>query len=360
MQHIYVTVGKFLLKTGFLLAFLFPPATDGRSSTVLTESDVLKSFVDKGVYPSLSRAAETAGRLADASQNLCAYPSDKNLQLARDAWQKAYLAWRRAEPFMFGPAEKLYQRLGKWPANNVVLNAVAASAEYRYARGEADVRGFPAAEYLLFTPKNAAEATAGERCAHLNDVTREILELVRNSRQGWERGFGKSFVSAGNGQPFLVPGDALSLAVTQIVSVTEHMLRDRIGIPSGFFKGITKPESVEAWRSGSALDGFEATLEGIRLAVTGGGNTSVARLVATKDGLVESKNPTLAADIQQQIDKIEKVIAGLGDSDRLHRDPLKLKGLYKQIQKLQDQLIEAALVLELDVRVLELDVRTQQ
>ncbi|MDR1726637.1 MAG: imelysin family protein [Acidobacteriota bacterium] len=324
-----------------------------------TESDAVAAFVSGGARPGVSQAAATADRLAAASRKLCLQPGEGALRQAREAWRDAYRAWRRAEPFLFGPADKLEQRFGSWPTNAVVLDAAVSSPEYRDVRGNADVRGFPALEHLLFAPRSAKEATAGERCAHLADVSGEVAELTRAIDRAWRQDFGKGFASAGDGKPFLVPGDALGMAMTKAVGVTEHLLRERIGLPAGFFKAPPKADYLEAWLSRDTLDGFKAAVEGLRMSLSGGGEAAILELLATKDGLVEKKDPALASDIRKQLAKIERAVDGLGDGDRIRRDPAKLKGLYKQVQTLQDQLIEASLVLELDVNVIELGARTQ-
>ncbi|MDR0842031.1 MAG: imelysin family protein [Acidobacteriota bacterium] len=357
--------GCLFLKTGWLLLSLLIQAAPGMAadapgaSGVPTEKDVLRSFVEVGAHPALSQTAASAARLKDATQNLCARPNKDTLDNARTAWRQTFLAWRKAEPFMFDAASKLEARLGRWPANNVVLDAAVSSSEYRDIRGEADARGFAAVEYLLFAPKDAAAATAGERCAHLKDVTGEIAGIFGGIADDWKTRLGKEFMSAGDGKPFLVPDDALGMAVTKMFGVTERMLRDRIGLPGGLFGEPPKPDNLEAWRGGRADAGLVATAEGLRLALNGDGKTGILRLVADRDGLVEKRNPALAAKILRQLDKIEKTVSGFGGSERLHADPTKMKGLYRQVQQLQDQLIEAALVLELDVNVLELGARTR-
>jgi hypothetical protein len=323
-------------------------------STQPTESDVLAALVKEGVQPSLIRVANTANRLEVKVRDLCENPSTKTLEQARTAWREAYLAWRRAAPFLFGPADKLARLIGRWPVNGIVLDAAVESSDLGHILDLPDARGYAAAEHLLFAPADTSAATTAGRRAHLRNVTEEIARLTAHAMQQWEQHFAGKFVSAGDGKPFLIPADALSLILSEILNVTEQMLRDRIGVPSGFFKTEVKPESLEAWCSKNARDGFQATLEGIRQAVTGGGNSSLAMLVATKDGLVETKNPALSANIAKQMDKIEKTIAGLGGDDlmleiELQKNPSKLKRLYKQYQKLQDQLVEASLVLELDV-----------
>jgi predicted lipoprotein len=342
-----------LVLTGALLAF---GNAASASAAPLTESDVVAALAIQGVQSSLAQVASTANELAASARLLCEKRDAASLEQAREAWRKAYRAWRRATPFLFGPADKLKRPLGSWPVNEVVLDAATASEDLRHLLKQADVRGYGGAEYLLFVPKDASETTAGERCAHLIDVTEEIADLASRAKEEWEQSFGSEFISAGDGKPFLIPADALSLAFAETLNVTERMLRDGIGGPSGFFgEEKAHPERLEAWRSNSSRDTFQATIEGLRLAVIGDGNVGIAGLVATKDGLVSPKDPSLAADMREQFEEIEKTIAGLGDHNlvlykELQDNPSKLKSLYKKIDKLQKQLVEASLVLELDVR----------
>ena len=348
-------------RTVLVLFTMVISAASGKATSPLTEADVIVALADRGVSSHLRQAMDDAEHLSTAIGNLCTTSDSAALTSARTAWRDAWLSYKRAEPFLFDSADKLTQQLGNWPVNHVVLDAVASSAKYSHASKEPSVRGFPAAEYLLFSQSDVAEATAGERCAHLTDTSNEIVELLSTVRNDWEREMKSSFVSAGDGKPFLTQGDALSMAVTRVIRLTEHTLRDGIGVPSGFFRmGAegTRPDNLEAWRSQNTADGFMATLEGIRTALAGE-DASMVNLVATKDGLVESKDPALAAAMRKQMDKIEKTIAGLGGSERLHRDPMRLKNLYKQFQQLQNQIIDTALVLELNVNILELGARNQ-
>jgi predicted lipoprotein len=319
-----------------------------------TESEVLASLTKNGVQYSLTEVADTARELADSATRLCEQRDAESFLQARSAWRNAYLAWRRASPFLFGPAAGLNRYLGK-SVNDVVLDAVVTTEDFGHLKGQPDARGYAAAEYLLFVPADAPAATAADRCAHLRDVTGEIADRTARVRQEWDQSFGPKFMSAGDGKPFLIPGDALSLALAEALNTTERLLRDHISIPSGYFEGAPRPDLLAAWRSKSSRDAFQAVLEGLRMAVIGNGNSGMAELVATRDGLVSSRNPALAAQMRRQIEKIEKVIADLGGNDldlhaELAKNPDKLKRLYQRLQELQDQLIEASLVLELDVR----------
>lgn len=323
--------------------------------TAPAESDVLAALANQGAQPNLAQVSHTASQLEAKVRQLSENPTAQMLAEARSAWTDAYLAWLEASPFRFGPAEHLDRLIGQWPVNGIVLDAAVASAELRHMLDHAESRGYAAVEHLLFAPTNVAAATTKDRLAHLRDVTEEIARLTAQAKQKWDSDFGSQFASAGDGKPFLVPADALSLVFRKLLNVIERTLWDRLGMPSGFFETQVKPDTLEAWRSGQTKAALQATIKGIRqVLVMDGDHASLRRLIATKDGLVETKDPALAADIAKQLDRIKKTINGLGGDDlklevELKSNPTKLKRLYKQFQKLQDQLIEAALVLELDV-----------
>lgn len=341
------------------LALLLPAILQGcsRGDAALappTEPEVLAVLATQGAQPAFARVATSARELATAADALCARRDAASLEQVRVRWRAAYLDWRRALPFMFGPADEqdFKRRIGIWPVNDVVLAAVVTSPELRGLRGSADVRGYAAAEFLLFVPADAAAATAADRCEHLRDVTREIAEVSARTSQRWDEDYGRRFTAAGDGQPFLTPNEALTLAAAESVNVTERILWDNLGMPSGFFQDPPRPDMLDAWRSGSTRDGLRAMVEGLRTTIIGDGRTGLAGLVATKDGLVEHRDPVLAARMERQI---ARILDDLDDDwpdihTTLETRPKLLQGLYRDLQTLQDQLVEATLVLELDVR----------
>ncbi|MDP0494980.1 MAG: imelysin family protein [Verrucomicrobiota bacterium JB024] len=336
------------------MALVMPVLLGGVCRAQPTEPEVLAALVNDAAQPCLAQVANTAVRLEAAVNQLCEKPDLQTLTRARAAWTEAYLAWRQAAPFLFGPGKKLDRLIGKWQVNAVVLDAAVESPDLSDLLKQVEQRGYAAIEYLLFTPRDAAAATTPGRCAHLHSLTAEIARLTSAMKQEWDATYGAELVAAGNGEPFLIPADALSVVFTQTLNATEQMLRDRISVPSGYFQDAVKPENLEAWRSGNTRAGLQATLAGLRLIITGGGDTSVVTLVATRDGLVEKRSPVLAKAIVKQLDKIDVTLAGFdGDGvqleDELKKNPRVLKPLYRQLQTLQDQLVEASLVLELDV-----------
>ena len=113
--------------------------------------------------------------------------------------------------------------------------------------------------------------------------------------------------TVGDGEPYLLPGDALALVFARMINVTEEMLRDRLNTPSGFFTGESQADLLEAWHSGTSRQSFQASIDGLRRLLTGAGEGGIAALVAVKDGLISRKNPQLAQDIRSQLERIDEI-----------------------------------------------------
>ena len=315
-----------------------------------TETQVLQSLVSHGVNPALEQVNKTAQQLQLSAELLCKQASQDTLEQAKQDWTKAYVAWRYAAPFMFGPAASLDRYIGQWPVDKVLLDGILRSDDLQHMLENRDVRGYGAAELILFNYPTFQDVTGNHNCEHLQNVTAEISHRSLTAVTEWHE-YAKPFTSAGDGKPFLIANDALSLAFTEPLNVLERMLWNRIGIPSGFFKASSRPEMLEAWRSRNTKEAMLASLQGLQIALNSSDN-SVINLVATQDGLVSRHDPELAEAIE---DNLAEAINGLTDIDGsiydgLQQDNALLEDLYKQLHQLQQQLVQASLVLELDVR----------
>ena len=319
-----------------------------------TEKQVLESLWNNAAKPLFKMCVDKASELEVKVVALCDNPTDASLKSAQEAWKNAYGRWRAAEPFFFGPGSKVNHKIGHWQITDVVFDAAMSSAEYDHLLSSKEMRGFAAVEYLLFSSEDVKTVITPRKASHLKSVVKEIAQLISGVEEAWENGYAEQFISAGNGKPFLVEADALVLVLRECVNVTERILRDRIGFPSNYFKTPAKPELLEAWRSKSTCEGFWQSLDWIGTALFAGGDNSLAILAATKDGLVEKKNPVLIASLKKQLIKMKSLLKSLHTEKNdlakfLKADALVLQDLYDEFKILQDQLVEVGLVLELDM-----------
>ncbi len=300
----------------------------------------------------MARLEGTTAALDDAAHALCEGPDEARLEAARVAWGDAYLAWCAAAPYLFGPADDIAmkRRLGTWPVNEIVLDRVVASDEFAQMRINDDLRGFAAAEYLLFVPEGARAATADRRCVHLADVTGQIAELSADVHRRWTDHYGPAMAAPGTDELTIASADhAMALVFAEGMNLTERMLWQRIGVPSGFFRGDAEPDKLEAVHAGLSRDALAATLESMQMLIAGRDD---------KPGLAASVAEVDAARAEALVERGERVIRALapnGDeaneplADTLRREPARLQSLYKQVEALQDQLSSNAELMELPI-----------
>lgn len=318
-----------------------------------SDSDVLAAIAENGMRRAVDQMAETGGTLATVSESFCQQKDDASLQKAQQAWKDAYIAWSFAAPFRFGPLKELTlnKRIGLWLSNETIFKGVTTSPELSNMLNKPEVRGYPAAEYILFASPDPGADIA---CNHLVDVTAEIADLTGEAREAWNT-YEEGFIGAGDGMPFLMEGEAMSPVLAEVLNTTETLLRDRLGLPSNFFTEQSKPETLQGWYSGTTGVGLQATLNGLRVLLDGAAPNSMVELVATKDGLVKKKNPKLAKAIRKDLDKIDKALTKITSRDESLYDqvaekPSTMKKVYKQLQVFEEHLVELSTGLELDVK----------
>lgn len=320
-------------------------------SHALTEKEVLTSYYIKGVLPSLEAVVNSSRILKDTVERLCERPDNSSLAGARLAWQAAYMDWRRAEPFLFGPGKKIGRQIGVWPVNGLVLDAAFDSERHRRFLDKPEALGFAALEYLLFKPLDAKAAVEKGRCSQMKKAAANIYSSLETLLDEWKGDYSKRFTSAGDGRPFLTTKEALGVAYSQILNVLGRVIRNRIEIPSYFFIGEAKPDRLDAWISGSSKQAISAAVKGLRRAVVLDGETGFTAMMVYVDGLLMKRDPRLARDVEDKFVEIEETIQGL-DPDlfqSLTMDSMTLKELHRQLKELEELLEQGTVVLELDV-----------
>ncbi|WP_041446756.1 hypothetical protein [Thiocystis violascens] len=136
------------------------------------------------------------------------------------------------------------------------------------------------------------------------------------------------------------------------LNVTERLLWERIGVPSGFFRGESslKLEMIEAPHAGIARAGLRETLESLhRLAAGAEGQPGLAALIA---GLEPERAADMISRGERALAELEPDTAEAAEtlSATLHREPSRLKGVYRQVQALQDQIAGTGETLALPIQ----------
>ncbi len=132
-------------------------------------SKALATYTDTFVVPTYQAMATGGVALIEATEALAANPTDANVAKAIAAYKQARTPWEQSESFLFGPAEyaNLDPKLDSWPLDQTQLDALLAviaegkiTVDAGYVRDYlgAALRGFHAAEYLLFRDGAARSA----------------------------------------------------------------------------------------------------------------------------------------------------------------------------------------------------------
>ncbi len=162
-------------------------STAAENSPEVTKA--LTAYTDTFVVPTYKAMAQGAVDFIKATEALAAKPTDANVKKAVAAYAKARTPWEQSESFLFGPAEyaNLDPKLDSWPLDQQQLDAfltVIATGKIQVDAGYvrdylgAALRGFHAAEYLLFRDgkARAAKAITKAELVYLAAVARVIAE----------------------------------------------------------------------------------------------------------------------------------------------------------------------------------------
>ncbi len=174
-----ITLAAMVLSTGAAVAADVKPEV----------TKALTTYTDDFVVPTYSAMATGAVELVKATEALVAKSTNTNIGKVVAAYKKTRTPWEQSESFLFGPAEyaNLDPKLDSWPLDQVQLDTflmVVASGKIKvdaaYVSGSlgAALRGFHAAEYLLFRDgkvRTSNMITRAER-NYLAAVARVIAE----------------------------------------------------------------------------------------------------------------------------------------------------------------------------------------
>ena len=255
-------------------AFLCGCGSSGKSDRAKVLEELSSSVLLPG-YEELDTESQT---LADAVAAYCAAPEAAALDTAREAWRAARRSYRRTAAFQMGPSQdlRLASALDFWPVReqdveNAISNAPAApDASYLATLGVA-ARGFPALEYLLFDPNDAAlrlgagDAIAAQRCAYAALLAVDVHEQSAQARASWQ-GFAAALAQAGEPGSSVTSTQAgidlvLNSVAAAMVDVTDGDLARPLGEKAG---GVPQPELCESRYAGDSIADYQAALESAR------------------------------------------------------------------------------------------------
>lgn len=237
---------------------------------------MLRNISEIVIIPRYVELEEALNDLAVKLEAFNASPTSSALQSAQEATISAYLAWQHCSMFEFGPAadENLRLSMNTFPCDTSQIESNISTETYDLAQAaNADAKGFPALDYLLFgKPESqtisAFSAASKSRYTYASKVLNELQEKTTEVVHGWnEENYSAEFSNntASN------VGSPIGSLINQINFEFELLKNARIGIPMGKKTlGETQVLKLEAYYADRSKSMALANLQGIQEAFSGG------------------------------------------------------------------------------------------
>lgn len=220
----------------------------------------------------------TTEELHKSLQAFCQNPADAvALEVSRNDWRSAMLAWQTLQLVNFGPVTEDNQawRVQFWPDTHnrvgqrveALLAAQTPIDAATLAKSNVLVQGLSALEYVLFDPSRTAEAFVEPRtCLFLTAAAANTQAVAERLLQGWSADGGnymKTLLSPGpTNLAFPEQNDVLTALISAVVMSVETIKNKELGESFGGRPGTghINPYHLELWRSGLSQQAMQVEL----------------------------------------------------------------------------------------------------
>ena len=302
--------------------------TDDSGQGGFDRGAILANWADNIIVPAYQSYGGELREMQAATVAFTESPDAARLDVLRQAWLDAYVAWQGVEMFEIGKAEAVGLRNSTniFPTNAAEIEENISEENYTLALpSKNDEQGFPALDYLLYglgttdsdIVARYTDSTLGTAYrTYLTAVVNRLVDLTDQVVEDWNSSYRDTFVNdAGSSAT-----SSFNKLVNDYLFYYEKALRaGKVGIPAGVFSGAPLPETVEGRYAGfvsktlfdAALDATQNFFNGQHFANETEGeslNSYLAYLNSLKDG------EDLGAQINQQFGDARIV------ADALNRD----------------------------------------
>jgi predicted lipoprotein len=216
------------------------------------KSGMLANYSSNVIIPNIKSAKDALDSFALAYNNFKLNKTTQNLLLARHKFVAAYTDYQKMELFGMGPAENeiIYANFNTFPADTLQILSNIANGGYNLATvSNLDAKGFPALDYLLFSPGHTdAEivnlfVNSPARENYLTDCLVDMQTKAGVILNGWNGGYQSAFNNSTGSEI----GSSLGVLVNNLNFQIDLMKNAKVGIPLGKKSlGQKLPEKCEA------------------------------------------------------------------------------------------------------------------
>jgi predicted lipoprotein len=318
------------------------PQVNGFDKTAM-----LTSYADQLIIPGYAAMQQKLTALQTATDAFVAAPSASSQASLRAAYTETHLQYERIAGFQFGPAETALLdvfmnfsgsldynfntdgELTGFSVDTATIKNYMETGTYNFttmSRSSFYAQGFPALNYLLFSPEAISKMDT-KRAAYVNAVLTRMKELIDRVAGEWVSYRG-TFIA--NTQTNV--GSPIGNIVNQLAYHMDLMKGPRIGWPFGKQSGgkvfATK---CEAYYAGISAALAVENLVSLKKLYTGNASGK-----GISDYLIALNQATLNTDVLAQFDVAITALKAIPDpmSDAFTGQAPKVDAAYKEVQKL--------------------------
>ncbi len=305
------------------------------------------------VQPRYAALEQTTLQLSEASQALCAAPSEASLLEAQEQWRKAMGAWQGIQHVQFGPVQFLMRNFGLefWPDRKNIgarqlREALASNKPYDdefFRLASVSLQGFPALERLLFADSALQDMQQGRNCELTQAIAGHVANVSQAIHAEWQDLSQNDFALEQDRE------EAAELAVEFMASLVEPIeaVRDsKLIKPMNGTADKARPKLLESHRSGNSLANIRSNLAALN-ELYQGTDANVFQLLQQAEAgqLAEDINSTFK-QLDAQLAAIDTPLKAAITQPDAHAQLQQVTRLLKQ---LSEQLDSAMQVLDIEL-----------
>lgn len=286
----------------------------GATGNDFDQQPLLDNLANNLIIPAYEDFSEVSSQLVTTIDALNDDLSFENLETARTQLNATRLAWQACAFYQFGPAETngLAALTNLFPVDINQIDRNIETGEYNLAQvSNADARGLPAIEYLLYGNGQAdneilQSMVVGNKLPYLLDVANLIATTAISTLSDWNSSSGDYVATFTSEQALGVSaGSSIAQLLNGVIQYYERNIRDgKVGIPVGIRSlGEIIPENVEAYYAQNSLALLRESIIQLRGMYTGGTGVGFDDYLISLQA-VSTNNEDLAAAIDDQFVQI--------------------------------------------------------
>lgn len=302
--------------------------------TPFDKGSLLVNFSDNLITPSLA-ALETA--MIQMELDFVEFqgaPTQANLDVLRNSWKEAYLAWQWVKPFDVGPIRDygLKGATSTYPSDTSKIESNIAAGSYTLgSAANVDAIGLNALDFLLHRVDALSYFTGNANyMTYTGDVIAKLVSETTSVKNAWTT-YAPTFKESTGTETT----SAFSKVVNEFNRDYELVKTAKVGIPIGTQSlGIQLPEYLEARNSGISFELIRQNVLALQRCYNGDAFSTGTSGVGFDDYLVHLERAPLDQTIDGNFNTILSKVDSFSGTmeEEMNLNPAGLDELYNLLQ----------------------------